>query len=94
MKKFKDLKFTPNPYGFGFHSAIQFKNGYEVSIVCGSFHYCSPQENLYDAHMYDTYEVAVLKDGDLCYDNPITDDVLGYQTPENIIGILKQIQML
>jgi len=44
--------------------------------------------------MYETYEVAVLKDGDLCYDTPITDDVLGYLTPEEVSSVMGQVQNL
>lgn len=64
---------------------MNFNNGYGISVVCGNpFLYCSE----------DTYEVAVLKDNKLCYDTPITDDVLGYQTRKDVTNIMKQIQSL
>lgn len=94
MKEFKDLLFKEHPTGFGFQSVMEFENGYEVSVVCGQFFYCSPRENLYAASMYETYEVAVLKDGNLCYDTPITDNVLGYLTPEEVSSVMKQVQNL
>lgn len=42
----------------------------------------------------DSYEVAVMKDGILCYDTPITDDVIGYVSKEGVTRIMKQIQEL
>jgi hypothetical protein len=54
---------------------VRFGNGYGVSIIRGSFSYGGPQG---------LYELAVVKfyrEGDewaLCYDTPITDDVIGY----------------
>jgi hypothetical protein len=48
---------------------------------------------------YGLYEVAVLKkitDDNyvLCYDTPITDDVIGYLNNEQVIEILEQIKNL
>ena len=94
MKEFKDLLFREHPNGNGFQSVMEFENGYGVSIVCGAFAYCSPRKNLYAASMYEKYEVAVLKDGELCYDTPITDDVLGYLTPEEVSSVMEQVQNL
>ena len=94
MKEFKDLLFKNHPNGFGFQSVMEFENDYGVSVVCGSSYYCTPRENLYAASMYETYEVAVLKDGDLCYDTPITGDVLGYLTPEEVSSVMGQVQNL
>ena len=31
-----------------------------------------------------TFEVAVLYKNEICYDSPITDDVLGYQTEDEV----------
>lgn len=43
----------------------------------------------------DLWELAVYdRDGDLCYSTPITDDVLGYLTDDEIRKTLKQIQEL
>ena len=95
MKKFNDLVFKEHPNGMGgFQSRMDFPNGFGVSVVCGQFFYCSPKKNLTDASMYRTYEVAVLKDGSLCYDTPITDNVLGYLTPEEVSDVMKQVQSL
>ena len=45
-----------------------------------------------------TWEIAILKGTesyyDLCYDTPITDDVIGYCSEEQVSNIMKQIQDL
>ena len=89
MKTFKCLRFKPYILK-SFHAIMQFRNGYGISVIggneldhCGSF-YCNR----------DTYEVAVLKNGKVCYDTPIADDVLGWQTPDDVTRIMKQIQEL
>lgn len=86
MFTFKDLQFKPHSIMTADPTAIQaimeFDNGYGVSVIRGQLFYCN--EN--------TYEVAILKDGDLCYDTPITDDVLGYQTKDQVTKIMKKLQ--
>lgn len=62
-----------------------FFNGYGVSVLFGNSFY---------SNGVDTYEVAILKDGHLCYSTPITDDVLPYQTKEEVSDIMKKVQML
>lgn len=81
---FKELNFEPHPLApvFDQHALVEFPNGYGVSVVNGKSAYC-------DA---DTYEVAIMKDGSCCYKTPLTDDVLSYQTPEDIDKILKTVE--
>ena len=70
MKTFNDLVFEPHPWCEGGRVAhMTFKNGYGVSVVCGVCFY---------SNGLNTFEVAVLKDGRICYDTHITKDVLGY----------------
>ena len=70
--------------------AIEFDNGYGASIVCHDFSYGGPfiegKNNL--------YELAVIHNGDLCYDTPITSDVLGYLTMEEVNKTLEKIKKL
>ena len=40
----------------------------------------------------DTYEVAITHNGHLTYNTPITKDVLGFQTPEDINELLDIIE--
>ena len=69
---------------------VDFDNGYGASIVCHDMSYGGPlvegERNL--------YELAVLHNDELCYDTPITDDVLGWQTMEEINKTLKEIEKL
>ena len=85
MKKFEDLQFEKHPTRFGKHAIMEFKNGYGVSVVFGNNWY---------SNGIDTYEIAILKDGRLTYNTHITDDVLGYQTKQEVSEIMKQAQEL
>ena len=89
---FFDLVFQRHanvPNGKGIHARHFFPNGYGISVVKfpGSYGY----EN-------GLYEAAVLQgsidDYDLCYDTPITDDVLGDLTEEQIEVLLYKIENL
>jgi hypothetical protein len=87
MKTFKDIEFKTNPMGadFGIVSRTQFDNGYEVSVVKSEYTYGGSNG---------LYELAVFKDGDICYDTPITDDVIGYLRPEDVTDVMAKIQQL
>ena len=87
MKTFKDIEFKQNPMGadFGIVSRTQFDNGYEVSVVKSEYTYGGSNG---------LYELAVFKDGEICYDTPITDDVIGYLRPEDVTDVLAKIQQL
>jgi hypothetical protein len=91
--KFTNLQFAQHPT-LGGEDAVQalhfFPNGYGVSVVRfpGSYGFT---EGL--------YEVAVLKGTDktnyeLCYDTPVTDDVLGHRDEQDIENIMEEIQAL
>ena len=87
MKQFKDIEFKPNPMGadFGIVSRTQFDNGYEASVVKSEYTY-GGRDGL--------YELAVFKDGEICYDTPVTDDVMGYLRPEDVTDVMAKIQQL
>ena len=87
MKTFKDIEFKPNPMGadFGIVSRTQFDNGYEASVVKSDYTYGGKTG---------LYELAVFKDGEICYDTPITDDVIGYLRPEDVTDVMAKIQQL
>ena len=87
MKTFKDIEFKPNPMGedFGIVSRTQFDNGYEASVVKSKYTYGGDKG---------LYELAVFKDGEICYDTPITDDVIGYLRPEDVTDVMAKIQLL
>ena len=66
-----------------------FANGYGVSVIrhLGSYGYNSG-----------LFELAVLKGTpskyDLCYTTPITGDVCGYLTPEEVVELTEQVSQL
>ena len=85
MKTFKDLEFENHHSGSGLQAVMEFPNRYGISVVKfrGSYGY---RERLWEA--------AVFYEGKITYDTELTDDVLGYQTEENITELMKQIQSL
>ena len=88
MKKFEDLEFVGINDGFmvGVKSRMTFENGYGVSVVSHTYSY-GGKDGL--------FEIAVLdKDGNLTYDTPVTNDVIGYLTEEDVTDVLKQVQEL
>jgi hypothetical protein len=88
MKAFKDLKFEimTDPFMPGKKSRIYFDNGYGASVVSHTFSYGGKSG---------LYELAVLKDDELHYDNPIANgDVRGFLTEDAVTELLTQIQKL
>ena len=86
MKTFKDLEFKEHPINDGVVSRIVFDNGYGASVVRHEYSY-GGKDGL--------YELAVLSnEGELTYDTPITNDVLGYLTDKDVTEVLIKIQQL
>jgi hypothetical protein len=87
MKTFKDLEFKDHPNGMGgVQAKIQFDNGFGASVVKTPFSYGGTRGQ---------YELAVFgQDGDITYDTPITDDVLGYLSESAVTTALAKIQAL
>lgn len=84
MATFDDLVWKPHPMK-GKMSTLFFDNGYGVSVVCTPYSY-GGSEGL--------FELAVLFDGSLCYDTPVTSDVLGYLTPKQVTEHMQQVETL
>ena len=63
----------------------KFNNGYEASVIRNKYSY---------GHDLGLYEVAIFKDGDIDYSTHITDDVLGYLTPREVVYKLREIEAL
>ena len=83
---FQELEFQPHPMGIGKQCIVQFPNGYGASIVQGQYTY-GGSEGL--------YELAVFgKDGDITYDTPITNDVLGHLSEQDVEKTLLDIKNL
>ena len=69
----------------GVQKLYEFDNGYGASVIRhrGSYGYSSG-----------LWEIAVLKDGELCYTSDITDDVIGHLTWDKVQSYLKEIRNL
>lgn len=90
METYKDFEkhhglYKREPYYGGVQWIFNFANGYGASVVTGSIAYCNKLQ---------PYELAVLKHGRLCYDTPITDDVIGYLTSNEVYDLLDRIEQL
>lgn len=84
MTNFKT--FDNKPLNGGIQYTATFPNGYGCSIVKHDFSY-GGKDGL--------YELAVVgKDGDLCYDTPITSDVLGHLTEQEVNSTVDAIKAL
>ena len=83
---FGELTFQQHPMGIGKQCIVQFPNGYGASIVQGPHTYGGSNG---------LYELAVFgKDGQITYDTPITDDVLGHLSEEEVEKTLLDIKNL
>lgn len=87
MATFNDLDFQDQPGGFGIYARIFFPNGYGASVVKSSYSYGGASG---------LYELAVIKEstGEITYDTPITNDVEGYLTPNDVSELLERIEAL
>ena len=84
--KFEDLEFKPMlNHDNGIFVRVEFPNGYGASIIKSPYSYGGSQ---------DLYELAVLYDNMINYDTEITNDVLGYLTPEDVTKLLERIEKL
>lgn len=90
--KFSDLNFEPHPNRDGVQAKHFFDNGYGVSVIKSTKSYESYGGSA------GLYELAVLKgveeNWEICYDTPITDDVLGHQSEEEIEVLLYEVEHL
>ena len=83
---FQELKFQDHTLIGRKQCIVQFPNGYGASIVQGEHTY-GGKDGL--------YEIAVFgKDGHISYSTPITDDVIGYLSEEEVEKTLTEIKNL
>jgi hypothetical protein len=93
---FTDLNFQPhtNYPGTGIGARQFFQNGYGVSVV----RFTSPFDSGSYGAEQGLYELAVIKgteeDWNICYDTPITSDVLGHLTTEEVEVLLYEVENL
>ena len=95
MITFDNIEFKPHTSGDGVHGLIFFPGGYGLSVV----RYKHPYSTRYSSYTDDkTWEVAIIKgrkgNWKICYDTEITNDVLGFQTKEDINKIISHVQRL
>lgn len=70
----------------GFQKVYKFDNGYGASVIWNSLSY---------GGKYMLFEVAVLdKNGSVCYDTPVTGDVVGWLDFDGVVDILNKIKAL
>ena len=92
MKTFKDLNFKKHQLSelsgrYKNHKTAfeVFENGYAVSVLFGESFY---------SNGIDTYELAILLNGELCYTSGITDGVLGELSEEEVSDIMIRVASL
>ena len=87
MYTIKDLNFKP--LWNGVQAIMFFPNGYGVSVIKHQYSYGGDRG---------LWEIAVLKgtedNWNICYDTDITDDVLGYQTDQDVTDVMCRVQEL
>lgn len=71
-------------YG-GWQYIFEFENGYGASVIRGAFSYGGSNG---------LWEVAVLADGILAFDTPITDGVIGYLSDDEVTAVLDRIKAM
>ncbi len=86
MLQFSDLEFsTQHTMLDGIQAVQMFENGYGVSVIRSRFSY---------GGKIGLYEVAVLDDDGICYDTPITGDVIGRLDKVGVSDVMRQVQEL
>jgi hypothetical protein len=100
VKTFKDLEFDALDMGMtgqAKRAAMQFDNGYSISVVAGKGYYCSPRESNLDSSKYKSFEIAIFgADGSWVtgefFLSHHEGSVAGWQSREEIDEVMKQIQ--
>ena len=90
-KTFDDLVFEEYYSMKGLSAKMNFDNGYGVSVV--RFKLSDDWYGSYTSNENE-WELAVLYNDKLCYDTPITDDVMGHLLKEDVTRIMKEVQDL
>ena len=74
-----------NEHMGGIQKVYSFPNGYGASVIKHKGSYGGDKG---------LWEMAVLKEGELCYDTPITNDVIGHLNDPEVDRLLRQIKQL
>ena len=87
LPTFEDLSFkVPDELDFS-RAQMKFKNGYTASVIQGRHSYGGPEG---------LYEMAVMHgpEARIVYDTPVTSDVIGHCTTEDVTRVLREIMKL
>ena len=85
------VKTVERPFLNGVQKIYKFKNGYGASVVCHDGSYGGP----YKPDGDNLWEIAVLDSNEeITYHTPVTHDVIGHQTDEDVEKVLKEISEL
>ena len=86
---FSNLEFETDELGEqAFHI---FDNHYGVSVVRGPYTH-GGRKGLYELAV--VYMAPEDKKSQLVYDTPVTNDIMGYLTPDNVTDIMAQVEAL
>lgn len=77
------FKVELSPYWIGLKSKLYFPNGWGISIILSRYSYGWSELK---------WEAAILYNDGLDYSNPLTNDVIGYQTISEIKNLVKIIK--
>lgn len=78
---------SPEEIGCLIHWVGKFPNGYGFSLVKGDrIHFPQP--------LHDSWEIAVMKNGMLVYDTPVTNDVISYLSEDEAMSVINEIAQL
>lgn len=72
-------------YSASKRASYNFDNGFGVSVLFGTLYY---------SNGIDSYEVAVMRNGGVCYDSGITDDVISRISRYEVSEIMHKVQSL
>ena len=70
---------------------VEYPNGYTVSIVKNMYANGMPMSY---GSGDDLWELGVMKDGRLCYDTPVADDVCGFLTADEVVSLAREVRGL
>jgi hypothetical protein len=88
IKDFTSYIIDINSYNKGMQILFRFPNNYGISLVCHSLSYGNDDNE---------FEIAIINydsedndDWDICYTTKLTQDVLGYQSKEDVIDVIQK----
>lgn len=73
------------PYHNGMRMWAEFPNGYSVSVVSHGYSYGGSEG---------FWEGAVMHGGDIVYDTPVTDDVVGWMDEDAVLAFCHEVAAL